>query len=1268
MILNSTYKQLGLNDERRSSEQRAVDSGQGLNELLRFRIARSAGLRTILFVCTGNAIRSQIAEGIVNHFYGDKWAAFSAGTMHMGLQQETIAVMREIDIDIYGQFAKNVDLFKDCAFDQVVIICSDAGRRCPIFPYAGKTDHMAFDDPLSPDVLAGAIFFSYKSQIRSVRNQIRKEICAYVEGLDQESSPEPAHSLHEGEVNVRSAALLNSLLGFFSGKRKRRPRQPNNGRIAVKYRAFKNLLSHNHAALEHIAQLEQVYFGGKPFSIAAVRTVYVALLESVYGIVHALEALSGRNLPALLATLERIDDALAEHFNSQHCPQKTRRLVLPFAEILPEMKNIVGSKAANLAIIGNSLGLPVPEGFSITAYACERFLGENGLTTIIEEELSKIDPDAAEENENRSLKLRKLIRAGTVPQDLAREIVSAFERVEAITGPGLRVAMRSSAVGEDTEPTFAGQYETVLNVTRQNLFEAYKEVLASKYAPQAIVYRMQYGLDDRETPMCVAAVAMVDAQASGVVYSRDPSQAAAPLLKVNSLWGLGEQLVDGSASPDVFLVDRENRAIRQRTIAHKQWRLNSLREGGTELGETPAGEQASSSLNDESVRILAGHCLLLEEYFGGPQDVEWASDKSGEIFLLQSRPLFLPEVSADEKTRREYQGHPPVLTEGVMAAPGVATGTVYIALTDEDLKAVPHDAILVVKTASPKYARVAGTIRGLIADVGSATSHMASVAREFGLPAIVNARDATRILKNGETITLAASSVTVYRGVVEELLPAMKPARKLILNSPVHRRMRAILDQLTPLNLTDTNAPSFSPEGCTTLHDIIRYAHERAVQEMFGMSGTAADKSAAIKLTTRLPLSLYLIDLGGGLKKGVNTRDEVIADDIECHPLAALWRGFTHPGVSWEGSMNTGAGKFASLLAAPATAEFGEQPGGDSYAIVSADYLNFSAKFAYHFATIDALCGEASSQNYISLQFSGGAGSYYGRSLRVQLMANILERLDFDVTTTGDLLKAVCERRSASDTAERLDLLGRLLASSKLLDMTLSSQEDIETYCEEFFKGNYDFLSRDKGGELSSMYVQGGHWTRIVEDGHAYCVQDGSHFGGKISARIAGTFARVIGMKDNEFLDNIAAYYYFPLAIAKDSAFSDGAASARIRPLSGNIDRAGGIAFGIRDWDNYLVFRINALEGNIILFEFRNGKRYQIALVEKIIDSGIWHTLRVELKGTRIECFLNGESVILYEAGKPVGGFVGLWTKSDSTTWFDELIIEKDGSRKIVEF
>lgn len=162
----------------------AALSPQDLSELLRRRIAQIAGRRTILFVCTGNAIRSQIAESIVNHYLHDRWAAFSAGTMPLGIHRDTIEVMREIGIDLAGRHSKHVDIFKDCTFDKIVILCADAGTRCPVFQYAGKTDRMHFDDPLSPDVLAGAIFFNHKSQLRSLRDRMKKAIFAYFAGSE----------------------------------------------------------------------------------------------------------------------------------------------------------------------------------------------------------------------------------------------------------------------------------------------------------------------------------------------------------------------------------------------------------------------------------------------------------------------------------------------------------------------------------------------------------------------------------------------------------------------------------------------------------------------------------------------------------------------------------------------------------------------------------------------------------------------------------------------------------------------------------------------------------------------------------------------------------------------------------------------------------------------------------------------------------------------------------------------------------------------------
>ncbi|MBZ0155487.1 MAG: pyruvate, phosphate dikinase [Alphaproteobacteria bacterium] len=1060
---------------------------------------------------------------------------------------------------------------------------------------------------------------------------------------------------------------MKRIIGIFSQKRKCLPLTEVQGGAGAKYHNFKHLLRHNHAALTAIADMEQLYYSGKPFSLTMVRIKYEELLESVTGVIRSLEALSGRSLSPLVHTVERIDEELFRNFNP-NCTITTRNLVLPLEEITPEMKGMVGAKAANLAVMKNVLGLPVPNGFSVTAYAFEKFIAENRLLRPIKEELSHILSSSPEAIERAARRLREMVLEGKVPSPIEEEILRAYERIGAGSGREVRIAMRSSAVGEDTEATFAGQYETVLNVKRKDLIDAYKTVLASKYSARAIAYRMQYGLDDRETPMCVVGIEMVDSKASGVLYSVDPALRRSCPVKINSLWGVGEHLVDGSASPDVFIVDRIEKNICERHIARKESRLVSPEEGGTLLVRVPEEERERPSLDEGTVIRLANYGLLLEEFFEMPQDVEWALDGKGDLYLLQSRPLHLPDLTADETARREYEGHPVLLAQGRTASPGIATGKIFVVEREEDLSRVPRDAILVSKTASPHYATVIGRIRGMITDVGSVTSHMSSVAREFGIPAIVDAGSATSLLANGEVVTMHATTATVYKGIVEALVQEMRPAKKLIFDSPLHRRMRGILDRISPLHLTDTADPSFSPEGCRTYHDVIRYTHEMAVREMFGISGERERAGEAVKMSSTLPLQLRLVDLGGGLREGLTTCDTITPDCVESVPMKAVWRGFTHPGVSWAGTMSLDGETLISRLAVTATSELGEPDDGESYAVLSRDYLNLSARFAYHFATLDTLCGENSTQNYISLQFSGGAGSYYGRSLRIQLMGEILERLGFSVSLKGDLLEAYLARYDRASLEERLDLLGRLLASSRLLDMTLSNQEEIETYTEAFFAGEYNFLAKKRSDELRNFYVQAGYWRRVEENGHVFCLQDGSRWGRKLASEISGIMGKVVGGVYRDFLDTIEAYYYFPLAILKNCELEGGAVSVRIKPVRGNIDRAGGIAFGIRNTDNYFVLRTNALEGNVVLFEYINGRRLQRSATSKRVRTGEWHLLRVEIAGKSIRGFYNGEPVLEYTTETPLKGFAGLWTKSDSVVCFDEFTIETEGEKRNIGF
>jgi len=1036
------------------------------------------------------------------------------------------------------------------------------------------------------------------------------------------------------------------------------------GRPAKKHANFKSFLNHNYTALNRMAEMEQMYYSGRPFSLTAAQVKYQELSEAVMGIVYALESMSRGKFSRLIDVFNEIEADIFDCFSPKFS-FLTTDIVIPLENIMPEMKSIVGAKAANLAAIKNVLGLSVPHGFSVTAYAFDRFLKETGLSKQINEELARIPYlDSVHTMRRMSEKLRGMVLQAKVPTSIADEIIMAYESLEEKTRKNVRISIRSSAIGEDTEASFAGQYVSVLNVTKEDIIKAYKTVLASKYSTRALNYMFQYGLHDRETPMAVLGLAMVDAVSSGVVYTLNPSQDNSQAVKISSVWGLGEYLVSGNISPDALLVDRDEDRIIEKDIRRKEHKIIRLEQGGTKVVEVPEGEKDLPSIDNNAIFMLRNYALMLEDFFKGPQDVEWAIGSDRNLYILQSRPLNIPKMpEVSDVIQKEYPENPVLFTGGKTASFGIATGRTFIAAEGTDLYGIPEDSILVTKTASPDYVAVIDKIRGIITDTGSVTSHLSSVAREFGVPAIVGAKNATSILKDGGTVTMSADTATVYKGIVEELVKSRRPFKKLIFESPVHQRMRNVLDKISPLNLIDPKDPLFSPEGCKTIHDIIRFAHEHAINQMFGIAETLENKDISVKLTSNIPLYLYLVDLGGGLKENLTTCNAVTPDNIESIPMKAIWKGFSHPGITWAGAISFDARKFMTLLASTATSEFGESVGGASYGILSGDYMNLSARFGYHFATVDALCGENSDQNYISLQFSGGVGNYYGRSLRIQFLGNVLEKSGFQVSIKGDLIDAFISRYDRQAMEERLDQMGRLLASSRLLDMAISNQEDVTALTGRFLKGDYDFLSGKRKDEPENFYIHGGYWKKVVENDLAYCMQDGSKSGYSISSGVAGIMGKLVGQSLQDFLDTVEAYYYFPMAIAKGSELSDGKICVRVKPVKGNIDRAGGIAFGIRNIANYFVFRINALEDNAILFEYINNKRMPRAVAKEALKSGRWYNLCVEIRGNIISGYIDDRQVLEYASESPLHGFAGLWTKADSVTYFEGLTIQTESQK-----
>jgi pyruvate, water dikinase len=738
---------------------------------------------------------------------------------------------------------------------------------------------------------------------------------------------------------------------------------------------------------------------------------------------------------------------------------------------------------------------------------------------------------------------------------------------------------------------------------------------------------------------------MVDSVASGVIYTVDPVEPDSGILRVAAVSGMGERLVSGEASPVTYFVEKATGRM-----------VNT-----EESQSKDDNEQVSKHLDGRALMSLYRMAVKLEEHFGAPQDIEWAMDEGGNLFVLQSRPLGLQNnqpLASLEQTR--LKDKPVLLSGGLTASPGIAIGTVCHAAS---AIGSPEDSILVARSASIDLTKVLKSIKGLITDIGSPASHLATVAREFGIPAIVDAKNATRLLKDGESVTLVADSCKVYKGRWDDADSIPAQTRSLVFESPMFQRLRGALDLITPLNLKDPKDNSFSPAGCRTIHDIVRFCHEVSLQAMFGLIGEAEDTPVSEKMSFNIPISLHFIDLGGGLQEGLSSCDRITPDSIRSIPMNSFWKGLTYPGINWSSAVPIDIRNLATLMSASAGGS--GLPGGNSYALVSQDYANISIKFGYHYCNVDSLCSSNPGQNYVAMQFSGGVGSYYGKLLRIDFLSKVLTRLCFGVTANGDTISASLKGLDQSAQEEALDQLGRLLASSRLLDVGIRSQEDIDRLTEAFFKGEYDYMNMGKAYALPGFYVPEGDWTWQHDSDGVRLVHDGSKWASRFSLTLARRLNRMMGARYQQFLDNMQAYFYFPLAISKDGHIADGTISAEVRPEDGLIDQAGGIAFGIQNIGNYFVFRLNSLEDNLILFEYVNSRRIERQSVAYPLRAGHWYQLRLEIVDRRLTAFIDGGPAMTYVADRSLAGYVGLWTKADSVTWFKNFGIKKAGADRM---
>jgi pyruvate,water dikinase len=348
-----------------------------------------------------------------------------------------------------------------------------------------------------------------------------------------------------------------------------------------------------------------------------------------------------------------------------------------------------------------------------------------------------------------------------------RRALSRFDR-------NARFAVRSSAAGEDGVVSFAGQHDTRLNVPRDHVPEAWRDVVASLYSPRALEYRRTHGLAFADAVMAVGCLLMTPAVAAGVSYTVDPSDPETLDVHIAATLGLGDALVDGAVAPDRFTVSRSRpHRVLTRAIAAKHVMSAPAPDMGTEAVPVPPDVGARPALSDHQLGVIACVSLQIEQHMHGPQDIEWAIDGEGRLTVLQARPLALETRRAGriEALGQALARHRVLLRGcGEVACRGVGAGRVRLAGPDGHAEGFEAGDVVVARYASPRLSAVAASASAVITDVGAVTGHMATVAREYRVPTIVGCGDATRQLEPGTMVTVDANSHAVYEGTVDELL------------------------------------------------------------------------------------------------------------------------------------------------------------------------------------------------------------------------------------------------------------------------------------------------------------------------------------------------------------------------------------------------------------------------------------------------------------------------------------------------------------------
>jgi len=457
------------------------------------------------------------------------------------------------------------------------------------------------------------------------------------------------------------------------------------------------------------------------------------------------------------------------------------KLTKNFSEL--HLKDIaqVGGKNASLGEMFSELtskGIKVPDGFAVTSDAYWSFLSENKLVPKLTEILATLDLKTFKNLAEVGTKSRQLLLDATFPKALSDEIISTYKHLEKRSGGTVSLAVRSSATAEDLpNASFAGQQESYLNVRgEENLIAACHRCYASLFTDRAIKYRVDNGFDHMKVALSIGIQIMVrsDKASAGVMFTLDPDTGFDKVALVSGAWGLGENVVQGSVNTDEFLVyksfiDKVKQPIvsrklgsKEKTMVYADKKMSEIlkpEDAIVNLDTTPERMQ-QFILNDAEVVQLAKWAIIIQEHYKRHMDIEWAKDgDTNEIFIVQARPETVHSQDKNKSLFKEYQikEKGKLICEGIGLGNSITSGIARILVSPKDIDKLNKGEILVTGRTDPDWDPILQKAAGIVTDQGGRTSHAAIVAREVGAVAIVGSGNATKVIKDGQLVTISTA-------------------------------------------------------------------------------------------------------------------------------------------------------------------------------------------------------------------------------------------------------------------------------------------------------------------------------------------------------------------------------------------------------------------------------------------------------------------------------------------------------------------------------